>query len=307
VRSIVVEGGRAIGAELADGQVLRADQVIAAVDPATLFGTLLDPGLLSLQTRDELRAMSICESNITYFTGHAALAGRPRLHRHGRGQELLQAGYQMIVPSYASLRAALEAAEHGRVPDDIPIWSSFPSIADRSLVPPGSDAETLYVMTPVTPYDLAEEPGWDGYKQRYLDRVLDTVEEYVGGVRGSLIGTAAVSPADMARWTTKGHACHIDMTLSQMGPWRPTPSLSGYRTPVAGLWQVSAGAHPLPSVNGWGGRTAARTFLRAQRSAPGHTGPWRAAGGAPTPLRERPGRSEDLDLVLSADRPERVG
>jgi beta-carotene ketolase (CrtO type) len=50
-----------------------------------------------------------------------------------------------------------------------------------------------------------------------------------------------------------------------MGPWRPTPSLSGYKTPVDSLWQVSAGSHPLPSVNGWAGRTAARTLLARER------------------------------------------
>jgi hypothetical protein len=80
-------------------------------------------------------------------------------------------------------------------------------------------------------------------------------------VKDATLGSAGVSPADMSKWTTKGHACHIDMSLSQMGPWRPTPALSGYQTPIAGLWQVSAGSHPLPSVNGWAGRTAARTLL----------------------------------------------
>jgi beta-carotene ketolase (CrtO type) len=275
VCSIVVERGRAIGVELADGSVVQATDVIAAVDPATLFGKLLDAALLSAEVGDELRAMSVCESNITYFTGHAALSGRPRLPRHGRDEDLLRAGYQMLVPSYESLRRALQSAELGAVPEQIPIWLSFPSICDRSLVPPDAGAETLYFMTPVTPYDLAGGTDWDSFKQTYLQRVLATVDEYAEGVTNSVIGTCAVSPIDMSQWTTKGHACHIDMTLAQMGPWRPTPSLSGYETPVPGLWQVSAGSHPLPSVNGWAGRTAARTLLRAggRRAAPRPTEP----------------------------------
>jgi phytoene dehydrogenase-like protein len=71
------------------------------------------PYLVPDDVRDELRAMSICDSNITYFTGHAALSGLPRLRRHGRDEELLQAGYQMLVPSYASLRASPSAAARG--------------------------------------------------------------------------------------------------------------------------------------------------------------------------------------------------
>jgi beta-carotene ketolase (CrtO type) len=61
----------------------------------------------------------------------------------------------------------------------------------------------------------------------------------------------------------KGNLFHVDMTLSQFGPWRPTPSLAGYRTPVPGLWHTGAGAHPLGTLNGWSGRTTARELLRA--------------------------------------------
>ncbi|MHB8694952.1 MAG: phytoene desaturase family protein [Solirubrobacteraceae bacterium] len=275
VASITLAGSeRATGVELVSGELIQAGEVIAAVDPATLFGKLLDPGVLDSDVRDELRAMSICEANITYFTGHAALSARPTLPRHGREQDLLRAGYQMLVPSYQSLKDSLAAAERGEVPTELPIWLSYPSICDRTLVPDGdSNAETLYFMTPVTPYDLAGGRDWADEKQPFFDHALEIIDSYTAGVKDSIIGTASVTPIDMSKWTTKGHACHIDMSLSQMGPWRPTPSLSGYQTPVDGLWQVSAGSHPLPSVNGWAGRTAARTLLARDRRA------WRRSEG----------------------------
>jgi beta-carotene ketolase (CrtO type) len=261
VASIDVRGEQATGVELINGERLAAADVIAAVDPVTLFGKLVDPVMLPGDVRDELRAMTICERNITYFTGHAALSARPTLPRHGRERELLAAGYQMLVPSYQSLKDSLAAAERGEVPKELPIWLSFPSICDRSLVPAGSGGETLYFMAPVTPYDLAGGRDWTEVKQPFYDHAVDIIDTYAGGVKEATLGSAAVSPYEMARWTTKGHACHIDMNLAQMGPWRPTPTLSGYETPIDGLWQVSAGSHPLPSVNGWAGRTAARTLL----------------------------------------------
>jgi beta-carotene ketolase (CrtO type) len=272
VARIVVEGNRAVGVELADtGEMIRAGDVVAALDPSTLFSRLIDPEILPDEVRDELRGMTISDANITYFTGHAALAKRPSLARYGRDEELLRAGYQMLVPTYDSLKRALSDAQAGIVPAEIPIWASFPSVVDRSLVPAGTDTETLYVMTPVTPYELADNQDWDSYKQTFLDQVIDTVDSYAPGLKSSIVGTAAVSPVDMSKWTTKGHACHIDMSLSQLGPWRPTPSLSGYATPVDSLWQVSAGSHALPSVNGWAGRTGARTLLaaRTRRGLPG--------------------------------------
>ncbi len=55
------------------------------------------------------------------------------------------------------------------------------------------------------------------------------------------------------------------MTPSQLGPWRPIPSLAGYRTPVKRLWHSGAGAHPVPGINGYSGRSTARAVLKAAR------------------------------------------
>lgn len=265
VHRILVEGGRAVGVALAHGEEIRAELVVGAVDPATLFTRLLEPEHLPDETRDELRAMEIAEKNITYFTGHAALSARPTLPRHGREEDLLGAGYMMLVRDYESLQRALIAAERGKIlEDNIPTWLSLSSIKDRSLVPEGSAGESLYFMLPVTPYELEGGKRWSEEKDVHLDRVLNLVDSYAEGTKRSVIASHAVSPVDMSRWVTKGHASHIDMSMAQMGPWRPTPSLAGYRTPVESLWHVSAGAHPIPSVNGWPGRTAARTILACE-------------------------------------------
>ncbi|GAA5168600.1 hypothetical protein GCM10023321_62930 [Pseudonocardia eucalypti] len=53
------------------------------------------------------------------------------------------------------------------------------------------------------------------------------------------------------------------MSLSQLGPWRPVPSLAGYRTPIERLWHTASGAHPVGGLTGWSGRTTARTVARA--------------------------------------------
>lgn len=265
VAEIAVAGERVTGVTLEDGSEVRATDVIASVDPVTLFDRLLPAAHVPERTRDELRAMKVCEQNITYFTGHAALERRPTLPRHARdaahGRDLIEAGYQMLVPSYASLQRAIDSCVRGEEPEDIPLWVSLPSARDRTLVPEGSQGESLYMMSPVSPYQLKDRP-WSEAKGAYFDRCLDTIDTYLEGTKDAVIGTAALSPEDMSAIATKGHACHIDMALTQFGPWRPTPSLAGHQTPVAGLWHASAGSHPLPSVNGWAGRTVAATVLR---------------------------------------------
>jgi len=286
VERILADESGAKGVRLPGGEEIRGREIVGALDPASMFTNLVDPALLPEKVRDELRGMTIGESNLTYFTGHAALSKRPTLPKHGRDEEILRAGYQMLVPSYESLRTSIEVARRGEIPEEIPIWLSYPSVCDRTLVPEGSDGETLYFMTPVTPYDLADGRDWADEKGSFMNRVLDIVEGYTAGVKESIIDSAGVTPYDMSRWTTKGHACHIDMTLSQMGPWRPTPSLAGHRTPIDGLWHVSAGSS-LPSVNGWGGRAAAKSMLsRRQRRKLAKRVPRGTSGPPPRPTPE---------------------
>jgi beta-carotene ketolase (CrtO type) len=289
VERIIVAGGRADGVVLAGGEELHAREVIGAIDPAALFERLVPRADLPDGLRDELQAMRVCDQNVTYFTGHAALSRRPTLPRHGREEAILRAGYQILVPSYESLNRSLADASAGRMPQDIPIWLSYPSVCDRSLVPPGSEGETLYFMSPVTPYRLADGREWSQAKDEYLRRALDIVETYTAGVKEATIATAGVTPQDMATLATKGHGSHVDVTLAQMGPWRPTPSLAGFTTPIESLWHVSAGAHPFSSVHGWGARSAARAVLtkragsRVPRRAVLRTRP--AAGGPePAPV-----------------------
>jgi beta-carotene ketolase (CrtO type) len=134
---------------------------------------------------------------------------------------------------------------------------------DRSLVPPGSNGETLYIYTTTSPYELAGGGDWNTEGEKYVERCLDVIDEYSPGLKRSVIGTYSKSPAQLAASVYRGNALHADMTLAQMGPWRPMPALSGYRTPVDRLWHTGAGAHPVPGVGGWPGRTTAREVLRS--------------------------------------------
>jgi phytoene dehydrogenase-like protein len=47
------------------------------------------------------------------------------------------------------------------------------------------------------------------------------VERYAPGTRDLIIGTNIRCPEDFP--SHNGNIYHVDMLLSQMGPWRPTP------------------------------------------------------------------------------------
>ncbi len=131
-----------------------------------------------------------------------------------------------------------------------------------------------------------------------MNRVLDIVEGYTAGVKDSVIDSAGVSPYDMSQWTTKGHACHIDMTLVPDGAVAADAVAGRVHGPRSkSLWHVSAGSS-LPSVNGWGGRAAAKTMLsRRQRRKLAKRVPRGASGPPPRPTPEtHPDRPLDMSV-----------
>jgi beta-carotene ketolase (CrtO type) len=63
---------------------------------------------------------------------------------------------------------------------------------------------------------------------------------------------------------------HVEMRLDQLLSFRPSPSLSGYRTPIGGLFLTGAGTHPGGGVTGRPGRNAAAVVLDALGAARGN-------------------------------------
>jgi phytoene dehydrogenase-like protein len=95
--------------------------------------------------------------------------------------------------------------------------------------------------------------------------VIGELDTYAPGLADSVIGQWVQSPKQLSQKSTRGNVVHVDMSISQMGPMRPTKSLAGYRTPVSRLWHTAAGAHPMGALNGWSGRTTARMVDRLMR------------------------------------------
>jgi beta-carotene ketolase (CrtO type) len=267
VREILVHEGQAQGVVLDSGEQLSARHVVAALDPTTLLTKLLDPAVVPDQTRAELRGMQVCHNNISVGKIDVALARRPHLPRHQDERDLLTST-MLLAPDIEYVRRAMNGFTRGELGDEIPMWVVMPSMLDRTIVPPGSEGDSLYVYLPALPFELAHGASWADERDKFADRCLDILDGYAPGLKESVIGREPITPVDLAAHATRGNLYHVDLSLSQMGPWRPIPSLAGYRTPVGNLWHTAAGAHPMGLQTGWSGRSTARTVLRALRSNP---------------------------------------
>jgi len=112
------------------------------------------------------------------------------------------------------------------------------------------------------PYRLAA--GWEGQRQAFTGRIIETLEAYAPGLRAAVGATELLTPVDIEREfrITGGHWHHAELALDQLLMVRPVPGAAQYHTPLAGLYLCGAGAHPGGGVMGLAGRNAARQLIR---------------------------------------------
>lgn len=94
-------------------------------------------------------------------------------------------------------------------------------------------------------------------------RLLDVIEKRAPGFKESILGVAWRHAGD---WEEEigllaGHPMHLDITMDQVGWFRPTPGLANHRTPIGGLYLSGAGTFPAGGVAGVPGRSAAKAPL----------------------------------------------
>ena len=136
---------------------------------------------------------------------------------------------------------------------------AFPSALEDGWAPPGRAALWLSTFVPWRPaagrwdpsaLERAADHAWRT-AEKALGTTLDPVERHLAG------------PLDWVARTGNPHANpnHVEMSLDQLLSFRPSPSLSGYRTPIGGLFLTGAGTHPGGGVTGRPGRNAAAVVL----------------------------------------------
>jgi phytoene dehydrogenase-like protein len=256
VERILRNGDSVSGVALADGSTVAARIVVAAVDPRVALLELLDPPLTG-PVADRLGAT---------HRGNAVqslvLLAVDRLPPYPGARPGDHAGLQSFVDTLDPLVDGFAQAEAARLPDDpVPTYVFTPSALDGTLAPAGR--HTVYLACPCAPARL--RGGWAAHRESFADRMVATVEARAPGFRESVVGRVIRTPKDMAtqlRWPG-AHPMHLDVSLDQLGPLRPTRALAGHRTPVAGLFLSGAGTSPVGGVSGAPGRAAARAVLRS--------------------------------------------
>ncbi|GFE67811.1 beta-carotene ketolase CrtO [Chroococcus sp. FPU101] len=275
VKQILVDDGRAVGVQVANGQEYRAKHgVISNIDAKRLFLQMMDTADVdsadpNLRERLDRR---IVNNNETILKIDCALSEPLRFEHHEHQDEYL-IGSVLIADSVKQVEIAHQEPNLGRIPDSDPsFYVVQPTTLDPTMAPPGK--HTLWIEF-FAPYEVEglegtgqNGTGWtDELKNKVADRVLDKLADYAPNLKNALIARQVESPAELGErlGAYNGNYYHIDMTLEQMILFRPLPEIANYQTPIKGLYLTGAGTHPGGSISGMPGRNCANVFLANQK------------------------------------------
>jgi phytoene dehydrogenase-like protein len=246
------------GVVLESGETIPARTVVTAIDPRAALLGLLDPPLAGPP------AAALAGAHSGNAVQMLVLIAARRLPPYPGAQPADYRGLQSYVDSLDSLSDAFAQAGAGRLPrDPVPAYAFTPSACDPSLAPAGR--HTVYLACPAAPARL--EGGWGPARETFADRLIAAVEARAPGFTESITDRVIRTPDDMTRelrWPG-AHPMHLDVTLDQIGPFRPAVALGRHRTPVPGLYVSGAGTSPTGGISGAPGRAAAGAVLRDQR------------------------------------------
>jgi phytoene dehydrogenase-like protein len=247
-------GDRVTGVLTESGEHLPARAVVAGCHVLTTVSLLGDEALAGRARR------AVRVGNGIGMVLRLGTTGLPRYPSSADGAE--HPALQLLAPDRAHLRAAYGEFSAGRTPTRPAVLLMSFSGLDPSVAPPGRHNVTVWAQW--HPYALAGGERWAAIADREAEKVLAEVEAAAPGFTSTVEHLHVQTPVDLERelGLLRGNVMHVEMGLDAMFAYRPLPELSGYRTPVRGLYLTGASTHPGGGVFGASGRTAARVALR---------------------------------------------
>jgi phytoene dehydrogenase-like protein len=249
VAKIISERGRATGIVLDSGEQIAAGAIVSAIHPVTTLRDLTAPGevdthlsmsLKHVRTRGDTAKLTLTLDRLPAFKGVNPADLKARL---------------VIARGVRHVEDAFNPAKYGEFSPDPVMEITLPSLFDTTLPP------TLSAVIQYAPYELKE--GWETGRPKFLAAVMAVLERHASGISASVTSSELLVPPDIeARYNMPGgHWHHGELQVDQMLLNRPTFAVSGYDTPLAGLYLASAGNHPGGGISGLPGMNAAKHIL----------------------------------------------
>ncbi|MEZ5428921.1 MAG: NAD(P)/FAD-dependent oxidoreductase [Pyrinomonadaceae bacterium] len=262
VAKIEVEGGRATGIILKNGERIRAARIVSNAHVHTTFLKLIGPENLPAGLAERIENIRIGNGfGMIVRCAVSELPDYASAPNGGRAGECHR-GLQLLCPSMEYLENAYADYLRGRPSEKPGALAMTFSAVDPTLAPAGR--HTLFIWGQYYPYELSTGENWDDIEEREADRLIDVVNDYAPNVRDSIIDRFIQSPLDLERrlGLLRGNVMHVEMDFDQMFLFRPLPEMSAYKTPFENLYLTGASTHPGGGVFAASGHNTAQVVLR---------------------------------------------
>jgi phytoene dehydrogenase-like protein len=259
VKRIRVEGGRSVGVELEDGEVLSSRCVLANTDPKRTFLNLVDRDDLDEEFARDIEQLRMGHSSMKVNLALSSLPEIrfPELNHDGKWSR----SSISIFPDIEGLEDNYTAAVAGRLPEEPRLEINIPSTIDDSLAPEGQ--HVMSVLAKYYPYELADGLHWDDIKEDVADSIVACMARAMPNLEDVIVARQTISPLDLETiyGLTESDIFHGRHDLDQLFSLRPHPQAAQYRTPIRGLYLCGSGTHPGGGVTGAPGHNAARRVM----------------------------------------------
>ena len=259
VGGLILKGDRVVGVHLEGGDELRARSVLSTLPPARTILELLPAGAAPLGLAEDLRNVRSAGLSVKVHLAIDRTAPFPTPGTFTPKQAT--DGAIRVVESLEDIERARDDAKVGRASQRPVLEITVPSHLDASLCPPGH--QVLSIWAYFGPASL-REGGWENERSGFGDRVVARLEEVAPGITEAIVAREVLSPPDLEErfGLPGGHLLGGELALDQLFHLRPTPELSGTRTPWRGLFVAGPFTHPGEPWHGYAGRIAAGEILK---------------------------------------------
>jgi phytoene dehydrogenase-like protein len=259
VANVLLEGDKAVGVVLGNGDELRAKTVISGCDPRRTFLGLVGEKALSEDFVKQIKRYKMRGSSGKVNLALDRLPSFKALP--GEGPHLK--GDITFAPSIDFLEQAYDDAKYGAFSRRPFMNIVIPSLTDPSVAPPGKHVMSIFVQ--YAPYQLKEGPeAWPAQREAFGDAVCNMVEELAPGFKSSILHRHILTPWDLEHTygLTEGNIFHGELSVEQLAFFRPAAGFARYRTPIRNLWLCGSGAHPGGGIMAGPGWLCAQTMLQ---------------------------------------------
>lgn len=261
VKQVLIKGGVATGVVLENGDELLANTVISNLDPNRTYLKMVGEANLDPEVTKQIKRFKLRGSSGKV---NLALDSVPEFScRPGDGDHIR--GDIAIAPSTDYLERAYDQAKYGEFSTRPYINAVIPTLTDPTLAPPGKHIMSCFVQ--YAPYNIKEgADNWPKYREAFGDAVVDTLAEYIPGLRDKILYRQVLTPWDLEQTMglTEGNIFQGELSLEQLLFQRPMADFSKYKTSVPKLWMCGSGTHPGGGIMGASGELCAKTMLNSR-------------------------------------------